>query len=280
MKKEKSDKSTKRSKSKDGGSDKKSKTSSKSKDKKSDKDSKKAKEDKKKDRSKSKNRGDDDAKSNKSGKSDRSKTKSSTSKSKDKLKKPSKKELTEGEDPISAKLTDPAGQKDQMAASMMQGPFSRGASVPAGLAATTTCAIHGKDLNYYCENTESLICHDCTVMGPHNTQLHRIQKMSEAFGYRFQTLNKTITEDLVPKRTQLIGQIVRLDARLDQVKTVKQTIERDIRSEYAGIMERLKSAEGVKTAVLSHDLSEIQQDITRIDEILMFMEEITHKGTE
>lgn len=82
--------------------------------------------------------------------------------------------------------------------------------------------------------------------------------MSEAFGYRFQTLNKTITEDLVPKRTQLIGQIVRLDARLDQVKTVKQTIERDIRSEYAGIMERLKSAEGVKTAVLSHDLSEIQ----------------------
>ena len=39
-------------------------------------------------------------------------------------------------------------------------------------------------------------------------------------------------------------------------------------------MERLKSAEGVKTAVLQHDIAEVQKDITRIDEILMFMEEI------
>ena len=58
---------------------------------------------------------------------------------------------------------------------------------------------------------------------------------------------------------------MRLDTRLDEVKSVKQVIERDIRNEYAGIIERLKSAEGVKTAVLSHDLSEVQQDITRID---------------
>jgi len=42
----------------------------------------------------------------------------------------------------------------------------------------------------------------------------------------------------------------------------------------------LKSAEGVKTAVLSHDLAEVQHDITRIDEILMFMEEITTSGPE
>ena len=73
---------------------------------------------------------------------------------------------------------------------------------------------------------------------------------------------------------------MRLDTRLDEVKSVKQVIERDIRNEYAGIIERLKSAEGVKTAVLSHDLSEVQQDITRIDEILMFMEEITRAGPE
>ena len=45
-------------------------------------------------------------------------------------------------------------------------------------------------------------------------------------------------------------------------------------------MERLKSAEGVKTAVLSHDLAEVQHDITRIDEILMFMEEITTSGSD
>lgn len=68
---------------------------------------------------------------------------------------------------------------------------------------------------------------------------------------------------------------MRVEHRLNEVRSVKQVIERDIRNEYAGIIERLKSAEGVKTAVLQHDLGEIQKDITRVDEILMFMAEIT-----
>ena len=87
-------------------------------------------------------------------------------------------------------------------------------------------------------------------MGPHNTQLHRISKIEEAFRYRFETVNKTIHNSLVPKRAQLIGQIVRLDHRLEEVKTASSIIERDIRNEYAGMMQRLKSAEGIKNAVL------------------------------
>ena len=120
---------------------------------------------------------------------------------------------------------------------------------------------------------EELICYDCTVMGPHNTQLHRICSIEEAFRYRFDAVNKNIHQSLVPKRAQLIGQIVRLDHRLDEIKAVKGVIEKDIRNEYAAIMERLRSAEGVKLAVLQHDIAEIQKDITRIDEILMTMEE-------
>lgn len=67
---------------------------------------------------------------------------------------------------------------------------------------------------------------------------------------------------------------MRLDHRLDEIKAVKGVIEKDIRNEYAAIMERLRSAEGVKLAVLQHDIAEVQKDITRIDEILMTMEEI------
>ena len=122
---------------------------------------------------------------------------------------------------------------------------------------TGNCLLHGKPLRYYCDTCEELLCHDCTVMGPHNTQLHRICNVEEAFRYRFETINKQIHQALVPKRAQLIGQIVRLDHRLDEIKTVKGVIERDIRNEYAGLMERLKSAEGVKTAVLQHDIAEV-----------------------
>ena len=138
-----------------------------------------------------------------------------------------------------------------------------------------SCVLHGKPIHYFCDSCEELLCHDCTVMGPHNTQLHRICNLDEAFRYRFEMTNKSIHQSLVPKRAQLIGQIVRLDHRHDEIKTVKSIIERDIRNEYAGIMERLKSAEGVKTAVLQHDIAEVQKDITGIDEVLMFMEKIS-----
>lgn len=117
--------------------------------------------------------------------------------------------------------------------------------------------LHNKPLRYFDDSYDELICYDCTVMGPHNTQLNRICNLEEAFRFRFETINKAIHTSLVPKRAQLIGQIVRLDHRLDEVKTVKGVIERDIRNEYAGIMERLRSAEGVKTAVLQHDIAEV-----------------------
>lgn len=136
------------------------------------------------------------------------------------------------------------------------------------------CILHKKPLIYFCVSCEELICYDCTTMGPHNTQLHRISSIEDAFKDRFDSINRSIHQSLVPKRAQLIGQIVRLDHRLDEIKAVKGVIEKDIRDEYAAIMARLKSAEGVKLAVLQYDIAEVQKDITRIDEILMSMEEI------
>jgi hypothetical protein len=65
-----------------------------------------------------------------------------------------------------------------------------------------------------------------------------------------------------------------MDHRLKEIKGAKGSIEKEIRNEYAAVMERLKSAEGVKLALLQHDIAEIQKDISRIDEILMTMEEI------
>ena len=62
------------------------------------------------------------------------------------------------------------------------------------------CMLHGKPIRYYCDSCEELLCHDCTVMGPHNTQLHRICNLEEAFRYRFETINKSIHQSLVPKR--------------------------------------------------------------------------------
>lgn len=52
------------------------------------------------------------------------------------------------------------------------------------------CILHNQPLRYFCESCEELICYDCTVMGPHNTQLHRISSIDEAFKYKFDSVNK------------------------------------------------------------------------------------------
>ena len=140
------------------------------------------------------------------------------------------------------------------------------------------CFLHNELLRYFCDSCEELICYDCTVMGPHNTQLHRISALEEAFRSRFDLINRAIHSSIVPKRAQLIAQIVRLDHRIDEVKTLKGVIEKDIRNEYGAVMERLRSADGVKMAVLQHDIAEVQKDITRIDEVLMTMEDIAEGG--
>jgi len=67
------------------------------------------------------------------------------------------------------------------------------------------CLLHKKPLRYFCVSCEELICYDCTVMGPHNTQLHRISSIDDAFKDRFDGINRQIHQSLVPKRAQLIG---------------------------------------------------------------------------
>ena len=135
----------------------------KDKDKKSDKASSKSKEKKKDDdakSSKSKDKKKDD--DTKSSKSDRSKSA--------KTKEPKATEETKEEIPIEAKVAAGGLPDPAKVDSMSNPPFVKGGTEPQKTTnVQTKCLIHGKDLQFYCENTESLICYDCTVMGPHNT---------------------------------------------------------------------------------------------------------------
>lgn len=111
-------------------------------------------------------------------------------------------------------------------------------------------------------------------MGQHNTQLHRISSIPDAFNARYDIIVNAVKNTLIPKRTQLIAQITRIDYRLEEIKTVKGIIYRDIKNEYGGVVERLNSAEGVKLAILQYDIAELQKDVNRIDGILQHLDEL------
>eukprot|EP01017_Pseudomicrothorax_dubius_P044409 TRINITY_DN7500_c0_g1_i14.p1 TRINITY_DN7500_c0_g1~~TRINITY_DN7500_c0_g1_i14.p1 ORF type:complete len:453 (+),score=81.14 TRINITY_DN7500_c0_g1_i14:44-1402(+) len=89
-----------------------------------------------------------------------------------------------------------------------------------------------------------------------------------AYKPRLTKISQLIWSALLPKRDQLIAQIHRIDYRNEEIKYVKTIIERDARAEYGGIIERLRYAEGVKLAILNHEIGELQKDIERISEII------------
>lgn len=80
-------------------------------------------------------------------------------------------------------------------------------------------------------------------------------------------LSEAIRTNLVEKRDKIIAQLHRLEYRSEEIKFVKNIISRDIRSEYAGILERLKHVEGVKMANISHEVSLVQREVETINDI-------------
>ena len=168
------DKDAKSSKSKD-----KDKKSSKSKD----KDAKSSKS-KDKDAKSSKSK-DKDAKSSKSTKDKKSSKSGKGTPTKDKGEKAKEgKPPKSGEPPVAETTSQP--EPDTLNKSVvspptqsleMGGTYGATSESPFGRFAnphvtqSRICMLHNKALKLFCDTCEELLCYDCTVMGPHNTQL-------------------------------------------------------------------------------------------------------------
>jgi len=137
------------------------------------------------------------------------------------------------------------------------------------------CVHHKKKFQYYCESCEEPICDHCSMLGPHNNQLHRINTLGDAYKSRVMMIHQLISSSLLTKRDQLIAQLYRLDHRIEEIKQVKTIIERDIKTEFSGVLERLRVAEGVKLTVLNHDIAILQRDIERINDIVRVVNQLT-----
>ena len=81
--------------------------------------------------------------------------------------------------------------------------------------------------------------------------------------------------NLFKKKNQLLSQLEKVDFRIHEVHYAKSSIERDVTAEFQAMLERLKQAESAKVAFLAHDSEEIQLDVSRIDDMLKDIEELT-----
>ena len=138
------------------------------------------------------------------------------------------------------------------------------------------CYHHNYPLKFFCETCEEPICQECQMIGPHNNKLHKISSIFNSFKKKYSYITQLTKSHLMNKYDMTLNQLSYLDYVTDQVKQVKNSIERDIRSEYCEMLEELNSVEGKKLAVINYESSILQKDLTKMQDIINYINDLNN----
>lgn len=155
----------------------------------------------------------------------------------------------------------PKGSKRSKKSSSPSPPQSPGPEIdPAYL-----CPQHNKELTLFNESTEQPLCPVCvSELGPGP---HKISNLEEAYRYRQAAVHNMLTTHLFNKKEQLLARMHRTEYRLEELKRVELLTMRDTKGEFGAILDRLNASCNLKEAMLVNELTELQNDLGRIDYI-------------
>lgn len=138
------------------------------------------------------------------------------------------------------------------------------------------CYHHQTNLELFCESCDEAICKQCQIIGPHNTNYHRIISIKEAFSKKYYQINK-MKPVLLNKLSELNYYNNKVSYLVDKVNNSKKELIRDIRAQYSELSEKIKDIEGKRNAILSYETSQIQADANNIQDINNYINDIQNK---
>ena len=114
------------------------------------------------------------------------------------------------------------------------------------------------------------------MIGPHNNKLHKIISISDSFKTKFIYLNKIANKQLVEKYKEILKQIKCLENLENEIKKNKNSIEREIRTEYSKYTENLNSVCGKKFAVINFESNNLQKDLNDLTELVNYINDLVN----
>lgn len=138
------------------------------------------------------------------------------------------------------------------------------------------CYHHQLNLELFCESCDEAICKQCQIIGPHNTNYHRIIQIREAFNKKYYQLSK-MKPVLLSKIGELNYYNNKVNDLTEKVNKTKKDLIRDIRSQYTALSEKIKDVEGKRNAILSFETSQIQYDSNNIQDIKNYIADVQSK---
>ena len=174
--------------------------------------------------------------------------------------------------PRSPKRSSPTGSPKSTDKSRL--PTEPQVPLPAKL--TPVCPFHNKPYSAYSYSRDQLLCADCLLQGVY----HPTVSVEEAHRYKLGQVYNLLNSYVYSKKGKLEELQGSVEERMDEVKTVKMVIERDMRSEFASMNERLNYAGGAKEAALEHYLAGVQGDLDRIQHIITTLDSVSNDPVE
>ena len=129
------------------------------------------------------------------------------------------------------------------------------------------CLHHNQTLSYYCASCDEAICKECQQLGPHNTKLHAIISIKEAFNNKHMKIDALIKEKLCSRFNKLNINIKIIDKFLEKIIADSAEAERDINKYFNTLLCNLKNAKGKRLAMLDFETGFIQQNIIALEEL-------------
>ena len=138
------------------------------------------------------------------------------------------------------------------------------------------CYHHQTTLEFFCESCDEAICKQCQIIGPHNTNYHRIIQIKEAFNKKYYQMSK-----MKPVLMNKIGELnyynKKVNELTEKVNISKKELVRDIRAQYTVLSEKIKDIEGKRNAILSFETSQLQYDSNNIQDINNYLSDVQSK---
>ena len=135
------------------------------------------------------------------------------------------------------------------------------------------CIHHKLPLKLFCDSCNEPICEECKVVGPHETKLHNVKTIIEAYNEKYKILLNIVENKIVGDINRLINNQNIIENKIKEIEKKASIIEKEINESFYKNIEKVKSEKGKRIAILNFESSKFQKEMINIQEIINFNNE-------
>ena len=135
------------------------------------------------------------------------------------------------------------------------------------------CVHHNLPLKHFCNSCNEPVCDECKIIGPHDTKLHNVKSIIEAYNEKYKILLDITENRIIGDINYLIGNQNIIENKIKELENKANIIEREINEAYYQNIEKLNSEKGKRIAILNFESAKYQKEMINIQEIINYNEE-------